>query len=435
MSKRTAILKKLMVATTVMTMTFGGSMTAFAAEGDVEGGQGTEDPTIVVVVDDNENNPTDSNKVDEEAATEAEKEILGNPDESQTESEKAIYQEYTDSDYIEFSKEVAEEIDRFENYTDPDSQNIATEAAKNLEEGDKPIETVAEGDAHITIVDESLENEDVLQGRTEVNTYSKNSGVPLAADEESAKANVYIVTLNSTNISALGSDTIEAAVTVPVAVNCDDPSSAVAYVNPNTGLFVPVEKVDLSYDSTNGTWTVKITLNHSQQSKIVNGEEYPVSYNNYGTIYMIKYDAVKKQVVVEPVQPGEEPSVNENESVVAMVDASSLETSTVAPVNDYYQFNLNAAKAIREAAYGSTVEINAGEYVSFADFVIEEIDKRPDLTINVNYIDAANGHSQEKIVIPARAVESDGTVLGESRIEEPETKYYGFRYVDTKINA
>ena len=74
-------------------------------------------------------------------------------------------------------------------------------------------------------------------------------------------------------------------------------------------------------------------------------------------------------------------------------------------------------------------------YVSFADFVIEEIDKRPDLTINVNYIDAANGHSQEKMVIPARSVNTDGTVLGESRIEEPETKYYGFRYVDNKLNS
>lgn len=420
MSNRTAILKRLMVATTVMTMTLGGSMTALAAE---NGGCSCDDDSTVVVV------------IDEQAATEAEKEILGNPDEAQTESETAIYEEYTSKDYVEFSKETAEEIGKGEEFTDPDSQKIATEYADDREEGEAPIDPVAEGEAHITITDDSLVEEDVLQGRTEVTAQTKTSDIPLAADEQSAEATLYVVTLNTTNTKALGGGSIEAAVTVPVAVGCDDPASAAAYVDPSLGIFHPEEKVSLTYNAENGTWTVRLVLTRSQQSEITGGNEYPVTYQNYGTIYMVKYDAVKKQVVVEPVQPGEEPTVNENETVIAQVDASALETSEVAPVNDYYQFNLNAAKAIREAAYGSTVDINAGEYVSFADFVIEEIDKRPDLTINVNYIDAANGHSQEQIVIPARSVNTDGTVLGESRIEEPETKYYGFRYVDNKINA
>ena len=61
MSKRTSILKKLMIITTVMTMTLGGSMTAFAAEG----GVCTCDEQATVVV-----------TVDEQAATENEKEIL-----------------------------------------------------------------------------------------------------------------------------------------------------------------------------------------------------------------------------------------------------------------------------------------------------------------------------------------------------------------------
>lgn len=420
MSKRTAILKRLMVATTVMTMTFGGSMTALAAEGGVC--TCDDDSTVIVVID-------------EQAATETEKEILGNPDEAQTESETAIYEEYTKSDINEFAKEVAEEIEPGEHFVDPETQKIATEYADDREEGEEPIDPLAEGEAHITITDSSLEDDDVLQGRTEIVAYTDNELAPLEADEESAEATKYYVTLNSTNTKVLGDKSIETAITVPVAVGCDDPASAVAYVDPNYGLFKPVDKVNLTYDAEHGTWTVNITLRPEYCYRTINGQTYPVSYQNYGNIYMVKYDAVKKQVVVEPVQPGEEPSVNEDESVVAVFDASALETSEVAPVNDYYQFNLNAAKAIREAAYGSTVDINAGEYVSFADFVIEEIDKRPDLTINVNYIDAANGHSQEQIVIPARSVNTDGTVLGESRIEEPETKYYGFRYVDNKINA
>ena len=424
MTKRTAILKRLMIATTVMTMTFGGSMTAFAAEGGV---CTCDEQTTVVVT------------VDEQAATEAEKEILGNPDEQQTESETAVYEEYSNKEFTEFAKEVAEEIAPGERYVDPENQKTATEYADDREEGEAPLEPLAEGEAHITITDSSLENEDVLQGRTEILAYTDNQKAPLEADEQSAEATKYYVSLNSTNTKVLDDEKIEAAVTVPVATGCDDPANAVAYVDPQLGVFDPIEKVALTYDAENGTWTVNITLQRAYCYRIANNNEYPVTYENYTTIYMVKYDAVKKEVVVEPVQPGVEPSSNENETVLAVVDASGVESSsevsTVAPVNDYYQFNLNAAKAIREAAYGSTVEIDAGEYVSFADFVIEEIDKRPDLTINVSYIDAANLHTREQIVIPARAVESDGTVLGESRIEEPETQYYGFRYVDSKINA
>lgn len=424
MTKRTAILKRLMIATTVMTMTLGGSMTAFAAEG----GVCTCDEQATVVV-----------TVDEQAATENEKEILGNPDEQQTESETAIYEEYTKSDMDEFAKETAEEIEMGERYVDPENQKLATEYADDREEGEAPIDPLAEGNAHITITDSSLEDEDVLQGRTEIIANTTDNRIPLEADEESAEATIYFVSLNSTNTEVLDGKNIEAAVTVPVATDCDDPANAVAYVDPQLGTFDAIDKVALKYDAEHGTWTINITLKSAYSYKTINGTDYPVSYYNYSTIYLVKYDAVKKEVVVEPVQPGVEPSSNENETVLAVVDASgvqsSTEVSTVAPVNDYYQFNLNAAKAIREAAYGSTVEIDAGEYVSFADFVIEEIDKRPDLTINVSYIDAANLHTREQIVIPARAVESDGTVLGESRIEEPETQYYGFRYVDSKINA
>lgn len=421
MSKRTSILKKLMIITSVMTMTFGGSMTAFAAEGCGCGGQ--EIPVEVHF---------------EEEASEDESKMLGNPDEAQTESETARYEEYKNSDIDDYGKETAEEIDKWENFTDPDNQKTPMEYAKDREEGEAPLETLNEGEAHITITDTELDGEDVLEGRTEVVAFTNNSNAPLNADEQSAEGTEYIVTLNTTNTST-GNGSIEAAVTVPVASTCDDPESAVAYVDSNYGFFKPIEKVDLYYNKENGTWTVKLTLTRTQQNVVNDNVEYPASYMNYGSIYYIKYDAVKKQVVVEPSVPGEEPSVNENETVIAVVDANgvsnSQETSTVAPVNDYYQFNLNAAKAIREAAYGSTVEIDAGEYVSFADFVIEEIDKRPDLTINVSYIDAANLHTREQIVIPARAVESDGTVLGESRIEEPETQYYGFKYVDSKINA
>lgn len=410
-----------MIITTVMTMTFGGSMTAFAAEG-----CGCGDQEIPVEV-----------HFDEEAA-EDESRMLGNPDEAQTESETARYEEYKNSDMDDYAKETSEEIVKGENFTDPENQKTPMEYAKDREEGEAPLEPINEGEAHITITDTELDGEDVLEGRTEVVAFTNDKQAPLNADEQSAEGTVYIVTLNTTNTTT-GNGSIEAAVTVPVASACDDPEGAVAYVDPNIGLFKPVEKVDLYYNKENGTWTVKLTLTGSQQSIVNNSGEYPVSYMNYGAIYYIKYDAVKKQVVVEPAVPGEEPSVNENETVIAAVDASgvsnSQETSTVAPVNDYYQFNLNAAKAIREAAYGATVDIDAGEYVSFADFVIEEIDKRPDLTINVNYIDAENGHSKEQIVIPARQVASDGTVLGESRIEEPETKYYGFRFVDTKVNA
>lgn len=424
MSKRTSILKKLMIITTVMTMTLGGSMTAFAAEG----GVCTCDEQATVVV-----------TVDEQAATENEKEILGNPDEQQTESETAIYEEYTKSDMDEFAKETAEEIEMGERYVDPENQKLATECADDREEGEAPIDPLAEGNAHITITDSSLEDEDVLQGRTEIIANTTDNKIPLEADEESAEATIYFVSLNSTNTEVLDGKNIEAAVTVPVATDCDDPANAVAYVDPQLGTFDAIDKVALKYDAEHGTWTINITLKSSYSYKTIDGTDYPVSYYNYGTIYLVKYDAVKKEVVVEPVQPGVEPSSNEDETVLAVVDASgvqsSTEVSTVAPVNDYYQFNLNAAKAIREAAYGATVDIDAGEYVSFADFVIEEIDKRPDLTINVNYIDAKNGHSKEQIVIPARQVASDGTVLGESRIEEPETKYYGFRFVDTKVNA
>ena len=120
MSKRTAILKRLMVATTVMTMTLGGSMTALAAEGGV---CGCDDASTVIVV------------IDEQAATEAEKEILGNPDEAQTESETAIYEEYTSSDHREFAKEVSEEIAIGESFVDPESQKLATEYADDREEG------------------------------------------------------------------------------------------------------------------------------------------------------------------------------------------------------------------------------------------------------------------------------------------------------------
>jgi len=455
MSNRTAILKKLMVATTVMTMTFGGSMTALAAED-----EGNQTPVVEEnPVDEGNQTPVEENQqpvveeqnngdqqgtvvvtIDEQAATENEKEILGNPDEAQTESETAVYEEYKESDINRFAKESGEEIHTGECYTDPETQKTPTEYAKDIEEGEEPLEPIAAGEAHITITDSSLEEGDVLEGRTEIVSYTESSSkVPLEADEESAEGTIYFVTLNSTNTSVLEGENIEAAVTVPVAQGCDDPESAVAYVDPNFGVFDPIDKVDLTYDADNGTWTVKITLKKSQNHRRIDGTEYSVSYQNYGNIYLIKYDAVKKQVVVEPAQPGEESSASEDESVIAVVDASSVatasEVSTVAPVNDYYQFNLNAAEAIRTAAYGSTVDIDAGEYVSFADFVIEEIDKRPDLTINVNYIDAANGHSQENFVIPARTAQADGTVLGESRIEEPETKFYGFKYVDGKMNS
>lgn len=425
MSNRTAILKRLMVATTVMTMTFGGSMTALAAEDSYW--------------------DTAEVSIDEAAAAEDEKKMLGNPEEGKTESETAIYEEYEVVTYYHYAEEVAEEIEVGEEFSDPDSQKIASEYADDIEEGEYPLRPITEGEAHITITDDSLAQDDVLQGRTEVTSWPRSFNIPLEEDEQSAYANYYTVTLNTTNTEAIADGIIEAAVTVPVAKRCDDPANAVAYADFSSGRFEPDDKISLTYNAENGTWTVHLVLTNMQIKYGNDDGEKPVTYYNFGTIYMIKYDAVKKEVVVEPVQPGVEPSSNENETILAVVDASGVESSTevesssevstVAPVNDYYQFNLNAAKAIREAAYGSTVEIDAGEYVSFADFVIEEIDKRPDLTINVSYIDAANLHTREQIVIPARAVESDGTVLGESRIEEPETQYYGFRYVDSKINA
>ena len=43
---------------------------------------------------------------------------------------------------------------------------------------------MAEGNAHITITDSSLEDEDVLQGRTEIIANTTDNKIPLEADAD-----------------------------------------------------------------------------------------------------------------------------------------------------------------------------------------------------------------------------------------------------------
>jgi hypothetical protein len=115
----------------------------------------------------------------------------------------------------------------------------------------------------------------------------------------------------------------------------------------------------------------------------------------------------------------ESPSVSGSSSVTGSGGGND-EAEICVP---YADFNKAAAEQIRTATQGAAVTVSTPVFISFTRAVIEQLSKRPDVTLVVKYKDPADGFANRSFTIPA------GTDL--SRLEN--SGYYGFQYIEAVL--
>lgn len=70
------------------------------------------------------------------------------------------------------------------------------------------------------------------------------------------------------------------------------------------------------------------------------------------------------------------------------------------PVTAYYLFNKNTAERIRNAKQGETVKVETALWISFHEMVLRAMADRPDVTLEVHYLDKGHKGAEKTFTIP-----------------------------------
>jgi hypothetical protein len=70
------------------------------------------------------------------------------------------------------------------------------------------------------------------------------------------------------------------------------------------------------------------------------------------------------------------------------------------PVTAYYLFNKNTAEKIRNAKQGETIKVDTALWISFHEMVLKAMADRPDVTLEVHYLDKGHKGAEKTFTIP-----------------------------------
>ncbi len=74
---------------------------------------------------------------------------------------------------------------------------------------------------------------------------------------------------------------------------------------------------------------------------------------------------------------------------------------TRVPITAYYIFNKETTEKIRKAKQGETVKIETARWISFHKMVMEALAERPDVTLEVSFLDEGHKGARKSFTIPA----------------------------------
>jgi hypothetical protein len=74
---------------------------------------------------------------------------------------------------------------------------------------------------------------------------------------------------------------------------------------------------------------------------------------------------------------------------------------TRVPITAYYIFNKETTEKIRKAKQGATVKIETSRWISFHKMVMEALAERPDVTLEVSFLDEGHKGMRKSFTIPA----------------------------------
>jgi len=74
---------------------------------------------------------------------------------------------------------------------------------------------------------------------------------------------------------------------------------------------------------------------------------------------------------------------------------------TRVPITAYYVFNKNTTEKIRKAGQGATVKIETSRWISFHKMVMEALAERPDVSLEVSFLDGEYKGNRVSFTIPA----------------------------------
>jgi len=74
---------------------------------------------------------------------------------------------------------------------------------------------------------------------------------------------------------------------------------------------------------------------------------------------------------------------------------------TRVPITAYYVFNKNTTEKIRKAGQGATVKIETSRFISFHKMVMEALAERPDVTLEISFLDEEYKGRRLSVTIPA----------------------------------
>ncbi|MCR5675676.1 MAG: hypothetical protein K6G16_08210, partial [Lachnospiraceae bacterium] len=96
------------------------------------------------------------------------------------------------------------------------------------------------------------------------------------------------------------------------------------------------------------------------------------------------------------------------------------------PLSGCGVFNVNAANRIKKAPQGGTVKISTNRWLSFHHMVFDALAERPDVTVQVDFLEQGHKGAKKRIVIPA------GTDV-QSLLDS--NGYAGFLYLASKLGT
>jgi hypothetical protein len=74
---------------------------------------------------------------------------------------------------------------------------------------------------------------------------------------------------------------------------------------------------------------------------------------------------------------------------------------TRVPITAYYVFNKNTTDKIRKAGQGATVKIETSRFISFHKMVMDALAERPDVTLEISFLDGEYKGDRVIVTIPA----------------------------------
>ena len=74
---------------------------------------------------------------------------------------------------------------------------------------------------------------------------------------------------------------------------------------------------------------------------------------------------------------------------------------TRVPITAYYVFNKNTTDKIRKAGQGATVKIETSRFISFHKMVMDALAERPDVTLEISFLDGEYKGNRVTVTIPA----------------------------------